>query len=191
MIIGITGKSGSGKSYISDKLKSSLNAIHVEIDKVSHDVLYSENSTEFLKSEFGDSIFENNTINRKKLGEIVFNNPSKLNKLNQFCQSKMEDIIDEIISNNPDKSIILDYALLPWLKQYPQCDIKILVTSTFEDRFSRASQRENITKDYYKKRDESLSGYDEFKFDITLNNSENIDFEQLIETIINYGGVND
>ena len=148
MIIGITGKSGSGKSFISEKLKQGLNALHVEIDKVSHDVLYHANSIPFLKSEFGESVFENEKLNRKKLGEIVFNDKTKLTKLNQFCQSQMEDILDDIVIKNPDKTIILDYALLPWLKQYEKCDIKILVTSSFEDRFQRASKRENISKEY-------------------------------------------
>ncbi len=191
MIIGITGKSGSGKSYISEKLTTQLNAIHVEIDKVSHDVLYSENSKPFLKEEFGEAIFENGVLNRKQLGKIVFDNKEKLTKLNQFCQTKMEEILDETLENNLGKTIILDYALLPWLKQFEVCDVKILVTSSFEDRFSRAAKRENITKEYYQKRDASLKGYDDLVFDITINNSEQIDFDALIKTIQTYGEKHD
>ena len=84
MIIGITGKSGAGKSYLSDILSQELDLIHVNIDKISHEVLAFPETISFLKKEFENIIFENNKLNRKKLGEIVFNNPQKLQLLNDY-----------------------------------------------------------------------------------------------------------
>ena len=63
MVIGITGKSGSGKSFLSEKIKENLNPIHVDIDKISHGVLLEEKSLEFVKTEFGKEVFDGNVLN--------------------------------------------------------------------------------------------------------------------------------
>ena len=126
MIIGITGKSGAGKSYLSDIISKELGFIHVDIDTISHEVLAFPETISFLHEKFGESIFENNVLNRKKLGNIVFNSPEKLKELNDFCQIQIEKRLDQII-NNSTKPIILDYALLNKLKQFSLCDVKILL----------------------------------------------------------------
>lgn len=190
MVIGITGKSGSGKSFLSEKLKDSLDAIHVDIDKISHGVLLEEKTLEFVRNEFGEGVFDNGTLNRKKLGAIVFNNKEKLDKLNSFCQTQMELEIDEII-NSSKKTVILDYALLPWLKQFDSIDVKILLNSTFEERFKRVNLRENISKEYFEKRDSSINDYNDFSFDIVLDSTNEIDFASLIKNINLIGGKND
>ena len=183
MIIGITGKSGSGKSYISEQIKENLNAIHVKIDEISHSVLYAENNTKKLKTKFGESIFDGDTIDRKKLGRIVFTDDEKLAWLNKFCQTQMELEIDKIISSNPNALIILDYALLPWMKQFNNCDIKILITATFEDRFKRVFERENVTREYFEKRDKKITSYDEFEFDLEIDNSKPLNINNILDFI--------
>ena len=181
MIIGITGKSGSGKSYASEILAKNLNLKHIDIDKISHEVLSYPETIKFLKKEFGDLVFDNNNLNRKKLGKIVFNDKIKLEKLNKFCQKLIEEKLDEIVQNN--KNLILDYALLPLLKNFNDCDIKILLTADFETRLSRVQTRENITKEYFLSRDNSVLNYDKNIFDYVLNNAKIEDIEALTKKI--------
>ena len=136
MIIGITGRSGSGKSFLSDILAEKLDMIHIDIDKISHEVLTFDESKKFLLNEFGSEIFENGVVNRKKLGKIVFGEPEKLEKLNRFCQIEMEAKIDEIIASialenyekmwararsilAPNKKIVED-----WVKTQPHLSLK-------------------------------------------------------------------
>ena len=97
MIIGITGKSGSGKSFLSEILARKLNAKHVDIDKISHSLLNSPDAHIFLITNFGHEIFYKDEINRKKLGEIVFKNKKKLYKLNSYFTTKIEQELDKII----------------------------------------------------------------------------------------------
>jgi dephospho-CoA kinase len=189
MVIGITGKSGSGKSFLSEKLKEKLNAIHVDIDKISHGVLLEENTLKFVKTEFGEGVFDGNVLNRKKLGAIVFNDKQKREKLNNFCQTQMEIEIDEIIQKS-NQTVILDYALLPWMKQFAECDIKILLTTSFDERYNRVNSRENISKEYFEKRDSSIKDYADFEFDITLDSTNDIDLNSLINTLNKFGGNN-
>ena len=181
MIIGITGKSGSGKSYASEILAKNLNLKQLDIDKISHEVLSYPETIKFLKKEFGDLVFDNNNLNRKKLGKIVFNDKIKLEKLNKFCQKLIEEKLDEIVQNN--KNLILDYALLPLLKNINDCDVKILLTADFETRLSRVQTRENITKEYFLSRDNSVLNYDKNIFDYVLNNAKIEDIEALTKKI--------
>ncbi len=184
MIIGITGKSGSGKSYLSDILAKKLDIIHIDIDKISHEVLTFDESKKFLLNEFGSDIFENGVVNRKALGKIVFSSPEKLEKLNRFCQIEMEKKIDEIIAS-ATKPLILDYALLFGLAQFDLCDVKILLKADFDVRYSRVKTRENITREYFLSRDNSLSDldYDESKFDFVFNHISPEEIEQLSQTL--------
>ena len=182
MIIGITGRSGAGKSYLSEALAEKLDLVHIDIDKISHEVLSFEESKAFLIKEFGPEIFDNGILNRKLLGKIVFANQEKLDKLNKFCQVEMELKIDQLIKNS-QKSIILDYALLCGLKQFELCDIKILLKADLDIRYSRVKSRENITKEYFVSRDNSLSEFDESIFDFVFTNISTDETNNLIEFI--------
>jgi dephospho-CoA kinase len=179
MIIGITGRSGSGKSYVSKLIANQLDMIHIDIDKISHEVLSFDDTIEFIKAEFGECVFDNNQINRKKLGNVVFNNTEKLGKLNKFCQLQIEKKLDEIISSTK-KSIILDYALLCWLKQFNLCDVKILLNTDIDIRFERVSKRENITREYFNARENSLEALTQFKFDYIFDNISDEQIKKLI-----------
>jgi len=191
MIIGITGRSGSGKSFLSDILAEKLDMIHIDIDKISHEVLTFEESKKFLLNEFGSEIFENGVVNRKKLGKIVFGEPEKLEKLNRFCQIEMEAKIDEIIAS-ATKPLILDYALLFGLKQFESCDIKILLKADFDVRYSRVKTRENITREYFLSRDSSLSDsdYNESLFDFVYHHISKEEIEELSKTLKSKLGAN-
>lgn len=182
MIIGITGRSGSGKSYLSEQLAENLDIIHIDIDKISHEVLSFDESKKFILNEFGPEVFNGESVNRKLLGSIVFNDPQKLKKLNQFCQSEMEKKIDEIIQSSK-KSIILDYALLCGLKQFSICDVKILLNADFDIRYSRVKQRENISKEYFISRDNSLSDFNEEDFDFIFKNISQTEIDNLIKIL--------
>lgn len=182
MIIGITGRSGSGKSYLSEILAQELDMIHVDIDKISHEVLSFPETKKFLIAEFGNSIFENGVLNRKTLGKLAFNNKEKMQKLNDFCQTQIEKRLDEI-KNSTKKTLIFDYALLWKLKQFDDCDIKIYLETDFETRYSRVSARENITKDYFIARENSLEEVKNLKFDYILKNATNKQIINLVNSL--------
>lgn len=182
MIIGITGRSGTGKSYLSEILAKKLDMIHLDIDKISHEVLSFEETQKFLRNEFGESIFENGVLNRKALGKIAFSDKQKLAHLNDFCQHQIESRLDEIISKST-KPVILDYALLWKLKQFKVCDITILLETDFETRYNRVFSRENISREYFEARDNSLEDFSNKKFDYIFKNITDEEIENLIKTI--------
>jgi len=84
-IIGLTGGIGSGKSTVS-KFLAHLGAVVIDADKVGHEVFKpSTKAWQEVVDAFGQGIISaDGTIDRRKLGEIVFSNPGARAKLNQI-----------------------------------------------------------------------------------------------------------
>lgn len=77
-IIGITGKSGSGKSTFASLLAKKLNCIPIDIDKIGHQALYNPDVLTTLTQKFGNGILDNEgKLDRKKIGDIVFTRKRK------------------------------------------------------------------------------------------------------------------
>jgi len=84
-IIGLTGGIGSGKSTVS-KFLAHLGAVVIDADKVGHEVFKpGTKAWQEVVDAFGQGIISaDGTIDRRKLGEIVFSNPGARAKLNQI-----------------------------------------------------------------------------------------------------------
>jgi len=180
----ITGKSGSGKSYVSALLAKELSAKIINFDTISHQTLTLENVKAFVKQTFGESVFDENlNINRKKLGELAFSNPQKLEILNQLCEQEMIGIIDSILETSDSQYIILEYLLLPEMKYFKTSNIKILVKAAKEIRKKRIINRDSISSDYYEKREHNSIEFNESDYDFIINNNSSIDIKSIAQKI--------
>src|SRR3989344_8046141 len=93
MIIGITGPIGSGKTTVA-KLFSRRHFSRIDADEIGHELLKNSQIKNKIIKEFGNEILDNRkTIDRNKLGNIVFNDDRKLKKLNSIMHLT---IINEI-----------------------------------------------------------------------------------------------
>ena len=98
MIIGVCGKSSSGKSFLASKLCERLNGIKVlSGDAIGHDVIAIEEVKKELVDAFGDIVLKDGIIDRKALGKIVFNDKNEMNKLNDITGPRMKKIFDNNI----------------------------------------------------------------------------------------------
>ena len=178
MIIGICGKSGSGKSTLANQIVKLTNnkGIHLDIDKIGHKVLLLPDVINELTNSFGESIIKDNNIDRKKLGEMVFNSRNKMNKLSNITWKYMQIEIDNFLNSNKDKIIILDWILLPITKYFSMCDIKILLDVPYSIRKERAIKRDNITKESFDLREKASIDFNTNDFDYVLkeNNIETV-----------------
>ena len=98
MIIGLTGGIGSGKSVVGGMLRE-LGAYVIDTDKVGHRV-YEPDSEGWRKivEAFGtDVVAEDRTIDRKKLGALVFADEAHRKTLNGIVHPMIfQEIIGEI-----------------------------------------------------------------------------------------------
>lgn len=179
MLIGITGKSGSGKSTLAKYLVDGrTNTIYVDVDKIGHQVNDNENVKRELKKQFGEFIFQDGKVNRKRLGSIVFNSEEAMNLLKEITWLEMKKVIDNLIEENKEKDIVIDWALLPNCELFNECHMTILVDVPYDIRLARVQERDNITEEKFKQRESKSVDYSKYKFDFVI---ENIDYEKAKE----------
>ena len=185
MIIGICGKSGSGKSTLANQIVELTNnkSIHLDIDKVGHEVLLLPNVKEELVSSFGPSIIQEGIVDRKSLGEMVFNSRHKMKKLSDITWEYMQIEIDKFINYNSDKIIILDWLLLPISKYFNMCDIKILLDIPYEVRKERAIKRDSITVEAFDLREKASIEFDENAFDYVIKANDKEIVKRLVKSL--------
>lgn len=184
MLICITGKSGSGKTYIS-KLLSSMNnnIVCLNIDEIGHQVLLNEKVKSEIAKSFGKNYLQNGEVDRKKLGELVFLSREKMKKLTEITWEHMKKIIDEFLAENKDKIIILEWILLPKTYYFEKYDIRILIEVPYEIRLERAIKRDSINKEKFDIREKATIDYSNIKFDYIIDNSNEKITEEMVKRI--------
>tara|TARA_Y100000310_G_scaffold251715_1_gene258305 strand:- start:23907 stop:24458 length:552 start_codon:yes stop_codon:yes gene_type:complete len=166
MIIGITGYIGSGKTTFSNIFKSHGFKI-IKADKIGHKILKSKKVKNKIVKEFGKNILKNKSIDRKKLGNIVFNNKSKLNKLNKIMHPIILKLIKSKIKSSKNKNIIIEAALLHKIKLYRLVD-KIILIKTNKNLIIKRSVNKEKIKSILKHQTMPK------KVDITIHNNKSV-----------------
>ena len=146
MVIGVTGNSGSGKSEISKILSNKINAKIIDADKVGKE-LYTPGQEYYNKilELFGNKVLEkNNKLNRNKIAEIIYNNESEREKLNNLTYKYVVDEIKKRIKKEKNINIIIDAPLLFESKLDEICDITVAVLAEKSLKINRICTRDNI-----------------------------------------------
>jgi dephospho-CoA kinase len=117
LTIGLTGGIGSGKSTAT-KFLAELGAPIIDADQVGH-AIYLPGGPAFddMIAAFGESILgADRTIDRKKLGPLVFGNPAALKRLNSIVHPKMfarmRELIDARRAAGERLPIVIEAAIL-------------------------------------------------------------------------------
>ena len=116
IVIGLTGGILSGKSTISQML-AEKGAVIIDADKIGHEAYKPHTKTwQELVDVFGKRILkENMEIDRKKLGEIVFNDTRALARLNKIVHPEMHSMMKEEIERLRSEGVgvvVLEAAVL-------------------------------------------------------------------------------
>ena len=168
MVIGITGKSGVGKSTYACQLAEENEFRVVHIDKISHGIMNLQAIKAALIGIFGDEVIKDGVVDRKYLGDLVFENRHLYKEISDLIWDMMKLKIDYILSKH--ENVILDWLLLPHTHYWNMCDKKILVIANEDDRVARVMARDNISAEYLKKRDAAGMNYDDIRFDEIIEN---------------------
>lgn len=146
-IIGLCGRSGSGKGVFS-AVATENGILVIDCDAVYKEMV--SRPTECLKeieSEFGASMIKNNALDRSALAQIVFSNPEKLKKLNTITHKYILEEVRNIIAESPENATILIDAPTMFESGCDSlCDILIGVISSDSDCISRIIKRDGISE---------------------------------------------
>jgi len=147
-IVGLTGGIGSGQSTVAEFFKS-FGAVIINADTVGNDLLLDKDMKDKIVKEFGSGILnDKDEVERKTLGEIVFNNEEYLHRLNALMHPVMIERICEringIIGERRYKMVVVDAALIFEAGKEEKFDYIITVSSKLEERIKRIKQRDKL-----------------------------------------------
>ena len=183
-IIGITGGSGSGKSYISDELRKRGFAV-IDADKTAHESINNAMCIKELLSVFGGGILKNGTIDRKELGKIVFSEPEKLEILNKITHKYILSDIASEIEQAEGSTVFVDGAVL--IESGMELDAVIGILADRDVRISRIMARDSIPEQEAKTRVLAQQP-DEFYVQncdfVVTNNGGEIDIPAILKRVI-------
>ena len=164
-VVGLTGGIASGKSTASDYIRS-LGFEVLDADVYARKVTEKDSAGYHKIIEaFGSGILdEYKEIDRKKLGEIIFNNPEERKKLNSISHPEIRRMMnadqDKFVKDN---HVFLDIPLLYENGLDKKCDITITVYVTKENQLERLMARNDLTEKEAASRVNSQMSLDEKK----------------------------
>ncbi len=146
MVLGLTGNIGCGKSTVSNILSQKGITI-IDLDNISRDIMNDSNTLKLIFRTFGEHLkLKDNTLDRKGLGEIVFNDKSKLDKLNKITHPLIKRRVENILSSKSKSLIVIDGALLIEANFLDIIDRLLLVTCDEKIQIQRVIKRDNISE---------------------------------------------
>jgi dephospho-CoA kinase len=117
LTIGLTGGIGSGKSTVA-KMLAGMGAPVIDADKVAHTTYApGEPAYNAVVAAFGDAIVApDRTIDRRKLGAVVFRDPEQLNRLTSIVWpatfARIRENVIQLRENGAKLPIVVEAAIL-------------------------------------------------------------------------------
>lgn len=181
MIIGITGPSGSGKTTVANFIGEHTGGIVIHGDDLAHEVLTLEIYTHVLK--WFNINNESSTVNRKYLGQLLFQNKEMMARYNALIYELIQKRIQSILSTGHHLYII-DWNFLPITPYMEISDITILLTCSQEERERRVIKRDNISSEYFQNRENHGLTYNEEEFDYVIDSKTIMDNPEILKEIL-------
>lgn len=149
--VGLTGGIACGKSHVLAEL-SRLGAETIDADKIAHQVMApGHDAFDKIVGHFGRQILApDGTIDRKKLGAIVFTDGEELKRLNaivhpQVLSEEMLRIEELMLRLAPPWMVVVDAALMIEVGSHTRYDKLIVVYCTPNLQMQRLMSRDGLT----------------------------------------------
>jgi dephospho-CoA kinase len=145
--VGLTGGIGSGKSLVSEVFKR-IGIPVFNADQESKSIVNTDEEViRSLKEEFGNSIYNHDGIDRKKLAAIIFNNQDALLKVNQIIHPKVRAYFFEWTKSFENKPYVIEEAAILFeSKANIEMDFTINVHADELVRVKRVIERDKVSK---------------------------------------------
>ena len=150
MIIGITGGTGCGKTTLLNLIREQGGLV-LDCDQIYHELLISDKEMLASIDARFPGVVEDGTLNRKKLGAIVFADEAALLDLNRITHAAVKLEVLRRLEARPALAAIDAIGLFEGgLAEL--CDVTVTVTAPVEDRVQRLMQRDGISEEYARSR---------------------------------------
>lgn len=150
MIFGITGGSGCGKTTLLNLIGEAGGMI-LDCDAIYHELLQTDGALLAAIDRRFPGTVTNGTLQRKKLGAIVFADPAALADLNSITHKAVKKQVLARLSTAPALAAI-DAIALHEAGLAEVCDVTVAVTAPKEARIARLTARDGISAAYAQNR---------------------------------------
>lgn len=150
--VGLTGSIAVGKSFVVSVLRE-LGCVTFDADRIAHSVMEPGKAAyQDIVREFGDGVLsEDKTIDRAKLGTIVFADAERRKRLNEIVHPRVHEeqnrLLTEAEAADPNGIAIVDAALMIESGGYKRFDKLIVVFCDRETQVERLMERNQITRE--------------------------------------------
>ena len=175
MIIGITGGTGCGKTTLLEEIRK-LGGLVLDCDAIYHDLLKTDKAMLSAIDARFPGVVEAGSLNRKKLGAIVFADEQALLDLNAITHAAVRQEVLRRLEEKPALAAIDAIGLFEGgLAEL--CDVTVAITAPVEDRVQRLMQRDGISEEYARSRINAQHNEDWFRerCSYILENSGSLD----------------
>ena len=150
MIIGITGGSGCGKTTALNVIRD-MGGLILDCDAIYHQLLKTDTQMlAAIEARFPGTV-EKGTLDRKKLGAIVFADENALLDLNAITHGAVKKEVLRELESNPKLAAIDAIGLFEGgLAEL--CDVTVAIIAPEKDRIARLMTRDGISEEYAKSR---------------------------------------
>lgn len=148
-ILGVTGGIATGKSTVVDVFRKAGVPI-VDGDLIAREIVEpGKPALKALVAAFGEEILTEDRLNRKKLGEIVFNDPAKRQLLDRLLDGYLRGAITAQIEDAAKTAplVVADIPLLYEADYQQYMDQVAVVYIPKELQLTRLMQRDHLTKE--------------------------------------------
>lgn len=151
LVLGLTGGIATGKST-ADKFFEEKNIPIVDCDEIAHNIMnVNKPAWKDIKEVFGEKYLnEDQTINRKKLGKLVFNDPTKMKILNEITHPRIFQEMESQIAQYKSEGyslIIVDAPVLFESHSEKYYDKTLVISLPQYLQIKRLMARNNLTKE--------------------------------------------
>ena len=166
--VGLTGSIAVGKSFVCEVLRG-LGAFVLDADVTAREVVApGTKGLEMIVREFGeDVLLPDGSLDRPKLGAIVFADEAKRQLLNSIVHPLVIEAQDEWLRQReaeaPDGIGVIDAALMIESKGYKRFEKIIVVWCRPEVQFERLMLRNNLSEEEARRRIDSQMPQEEKK----------------------------
>ena len=142
LIVALTGGIGAGKSHVA-KYFHQLGSYVFDADQLARAAIErGSKGFDEVVTTFGDQILKDGDIDRRKLGEIIFADPTAKAKLEAIIHPEVKRLFDEAKKDLPlDSILIYEIPLLVESKSGSRFDYAITVEADVETRTQRLKER--------------------------------------------------
>ncbi|MDR1701864.1 MAG: dephospho-CoA kinase [Sporomusaceae bacterium] len=149
-IIGLTGGIASGKSTVSNILREEFGALVIDVDRIARQIsLRGAGAYEDIVNRFGHDIIKSDgEIDRKRLGEIVFNDQGARKDLEAITHFRIGAEVDKLLQGaraDGLKVAVVDAPLLLEAGWQGLADEIWLVYLDEETQINRLRQRDGLS----------------------------------------------